>query len=115
MISEHENKPDLIAIGYWSYKWDFKSILPYPSDFIDETWDVNELQVVAAYIAKQPAVEHWRGYSACRLCGEVLGSTCLSDGKFIFPEKFEHYLLAHKVRPPQAFIDHVLRANEKEK
>jgi hypothetical protein len=37
-----------------------------------------------------------------------MGSTCRSDGTFVWPEGFAHYLEEHAVRPPQEFIQHAL-------
>jgi len=39
---------------------------------------------------------------------EFMGANCLSDGTFIWPEGFPHYLEVHAVRPPEAFVKHVL-------
>ena len=39
---------------------------------------------------------------------EVMGSECQTDGVFIWPEGFAHYLEAHAVRPPEEFVRHVL-------
>lgn len=109
MFYKHPDmKTELKAIGYWCRNINEKSNLPYPSEFIDENWDKDELLKVAEYIQCCEPIEYWRGFSTCRLCGECLGTTCLSDGTYIFPEKFEHYLLEHNVKPPQEFIDHVL-------
>jgi hypothetical protein len=84
--------------------------LPWPEDYIDETWNAAEKAVVISYIRKQTqSAQQWRGFSACRLCGETLGTQCLTDGTYIWPEMFEHYLEAHSCKPPQVFIDHVLK------
>ena len=95
----------LIALGYWRETFDHISELPFPSTYINEYWNPVELFVVANHIRKATAVNHWKGDAACRLCDERLGSACLSDGKYIFPEKFEHYLIEHDVKPPKEFIE----------
>lgn len=51
-------------------------------------------------------------WSSCRFCGEGNGSACLTDGTYVWPGGFAHYLLNHAVRPPQEFVDHVLRTRE---
>lgn len=39
---------------------------------------------------------------------ENMGTTCSSDGTFVWPEGFAHYLEEHAVRPPQEFVQHAL-------
>jgi hypothetical protein len=39
---------------------------------------------------------------------QLMGTSCLTDGTFIWPEGFAHYLEAHAVRPPVEFVRHVL-------
>ena len=98
-------------LGYWitnQLNDPFKS-LPWPADFIDLTWDPNERDAVAKYLDSQPDVQHWKGYSFCRLgCKDYhqMGTTDKSDGFYTWPAGFSHYVLAHNVRPPQEFIDH---------
>jgi hypothetical protein len=61
----------------------------------------------------------WKGFAACRICGERLGTTCniTPDGKWKYPAKWEHYIEAHDVRPPdQMFIlDALLWATSEKK
>ena len=40
---------------------------------------------------------------------EVMGSHDMTDGTFIWPEGFAHYLEVHAVRPPAEFVNHVLK------
>jgi hypothetical protein len=40
---------------------------------------------------------------------DTLGSTCLSDGHFIWPQGLAHYVDKHSVRPPDEFVHHALR------
>jgi len=49
----------------------------------------------------------WKGLARCRVCGEAMGTTCnlTPDGKWKYPAKWEHYIEAHDVRPPdEGFI-----------
>lgn len=94
-------------LGYWAaYP---KDTLPHPGDFVDASWDPEEREAVAVYLDSHPAIQYWKGYSSCRLCGEIgLGSTDRSDGVYTWPEGFSHYITVHNVKPPQEFIDHVL-------
>lgn len=81
--------------------------LPDPKDFIDESWPVEERKIIAGYLDVQPVWESWMGYSACRICGTTNGSQCKSDGKYVFPEGFSHYILNHSVKPPIEFLTHI--------
>jgi hypothetical protein len=99
-------------IGYWkTSRANDPSDLPWPGDYIDETWDPAEREAVATYLDAQPDVQAWKGYSFCRLGCEhhsSIGTTDKSDGIFVWPAGFSHYIRKHSVRPPQEFIDHVL-------
>jgi hypothetical protein len=101
------------VIGYWRGKKKKSPIshgfliLPWPEDFIDEFWSAEEAKIVAEYLGKAPEVEHWRGYSSCRLCGIMNGSTDKSDGSYIWPQGFAHYVKEHKVKPPEEFLVHI--------
>jgi hypothetical protein len=50
------------------------------------------------------------GYSDCRFCGCNNGDSDLSDGDYLWPSGFAHYLEAHDVKPPKVFLEHI-RAN----
>lgn len=109
MFSEQPHAPKLIALGYWRRTKDSKENLPFPSDYVDEGWDPKELLFVVNYLRRCKPFIQWLGASGCRLCGKRLGSSCLSDGVYVFPDQFEHYLLEHDVKPPAGFIAHVMR------
>lgn len=47
--------------------------------------------------------------STLRAEPDTLGTSCLSDGHFIWPEGLAHYVDKHSVRPPEEFIRHALR------
>ncbi len=94
------------AIGYWYSIHDPRC--PNPSMFVDASWDVVERDRVIAYLRAGHEMRSWKGYSSCRFCDIYNGTRCLSDGHFIWPEGFAHYLEAHAVRPPDEFVQHVL-------
>ena len=106
-------------IGYWVSKREPE--LPDPHDFVDTTWDPAVRAQVAGYLKRGTTFESWRGSSWCRFegiegkgrqrppCtqGEGLGYKCLTDGTFVWPQGFAHYVEHHGVKPPQEFIDHI--------
>lgn len=118
----------LKLIGYWTPD---KATPPppgylWPGDHVDLTWDATERARVVAYLKEnRRSFVAYAGLSFCRLCKEKAGplnpnrthlepweangSAEFTDGKFIWPEGYLHYVEDHMVRPPQEFIDHVLR------
>lgn len=114
----------LSHIGYWAknpnrnkcrYYLTKALILPWPEDFISESWNPEERDKVATYLDSAPFppnTEWWRGDSRCRLCGKLLGYRDHIDGTYTWPEGFSHYLREHNVRPPKEFVGHVLRQLE---
>lgn len=107
-------------VGYWRGlpKKSFfgnKTIIDYPdlpdvNDFIDPKWDSTEKEKVISYILdKGKIVNRCMGWSDCRICGIRNGSNCCGDGKWVWPEGFVHYLEIHNVKPPQEFIDYVIK------
>jgi len=100
----------LRAIGYWHS--DYEPGLPDPEAFVDRSWDADERTAVIAYLRGGKEYIAWRGLSWCRFnCGiddVAMGFRCLTDGTFIWPEGFAHYLEVHAVRPPDEFVRHVL-------
>lgn len=84
---------------------------PAAKDCVDAAWEEAERHTVIAYmdgVGVDGIVASYRGMSLCRICGTRNGSTDISDGAYVWPSGYTHYLEAHTVKPPQAFIDHVL-------
>lgn len=65
---------------------------------------------MAAYLDKGSLFMTQCGLSWCRFhCGEKsMGYREWTDGYFYWPEGLSHYVRCHQVRPPAAFVDHVL-------
>ena len=107
-------------VGYWrgihrkSYRGDFMiaNFLECPdvNDFIDLAWNEEERKKVSSYLKKGRIKYSWMGCSECRICRKWdNGSHCLTDGEWIWPEGFAHYIEKHNVKPPQEFVDYVLQ------
>ena len=139
IIDKHPDKPELElkAIGYWRANgvpemvaklcsWRVPDMsLPDPKRFIGK-WASTEIKKrVVDYVKSAPAIIHWMGSSTCRLkCPDPsdrvwaknqimsLGGTCLSDGTYVWPAGFYHYLDVHDVIPPSVFIEHVLAKSD---
>lgn len=102
-------------LGYWRSGRDNSptKALPWPGDFVDTTWDEAEREAIAKYLEAGKTHQSWRGNSSCRLgghpsCEHLRGYRDFTDGIYVWPEAFAHYVRVHGVKPPQEFIDHAL-------
>lgn len=110
-------------IGYWSVSKKYQKLLseskrkeltkslkldlPNAEDYIDNSWNVVERDSVVEYLNSGKRVAMWMGSSDCRICGCCNGNTDLSDGNYIWPMGFSHYVKVHNVKPPEEFLEHV--------
>jgi hypothetical protein len=99
-------------IGYW--KESIFDPLPEPQRMVVHGWDPAERTKVADYLrTKGDPCDASYGYAHCRFeCGitdEEMGCRDLSDGIYVWPEGFAHYVEKHNVQPPDEFIAYVLR------
>ena len=117
---------DLIEIGFWKDSKN-KSLprneiegRPHPCDFVDSLWCSTNAGVVAAVLRylKSAYLESYElGYSYCRFgdCAAaietpmVMGACNMTDGVYIWPEGYAHYIVAHHVRPPVQFLAHIMK------
>jgi hypothetical protein len=124
VVSMHPDKPGvhgLPHIGYWAESQDplkdryetKRILLPWPGDFLDPEWRGHEKNMVIVHLRDAPNVEHWRGFSSCRLCTQHHGSTDKSDGAYVWPSGLAHYVEEHSLRPPPEFVSHIIRYNNR--
>lgn len=101
-------RANLKNIGFW-HDLHCPS-LPHPREFVDPSWNAAERAVVLAYLKtrKGRTVTGRRGSSRCRICDCSNGSEDFSDGVYLWPSGYAHYVEVHHVKPPQAFIEHVV-------
>lgn len=98
-----------VGIGYWAPPPTF----PDPRNFVDVNWSTDERAMVLKYLRSAPRDKEWRwlGYSMCRfgcgISGVELGTGDQTDGIYIWPVGFAHYVEKHAVRPPEVFIQHI--------
>ncbi|CAM9693667.1 unnamed protein product [Choristocarpus tenellus] len=105
-------------VGFWNDPRNLDDLRPDPRLFVDESWGSKSVEVAAVILyIKTGYIESFElGYSFCRFgCGlkdEVgdtpgmteMGCCTLTDGEYIWPEGYEHYIRRHAVRPPDTFI-----------
>jgi hypothetical protein len=96
----------LNLIGYWASPWygpDAGPGWPDPRDVIGP-WDAADRQAIIHYLQGGIVFEAYKGFSLCRICQVMLGSCELTDGRWAWPEKLEHYVEAHDVQLPPEFV-----------
>lgn len=107
-----EPPPYEVQVEQWEEEQAYRDGLSDPRDFVDESWDPGERAKVIDYLKNADTFERWMGVSFCRFdCGTndfSMGSCCYTDGTYVWPQGFAHYLEHHAVKPDQSFIDHVL-------
>ncbi|MBL0745979.1 hypothetical protein [Nocardioides baculatus] len=97
----------LILIGYW--KSEQQPQLPDPRRFVDPSWDRDERDLVAGYLRGGLPVVHMMGHSPCRMCSsQQNGVSELTNGGYLWPEGFAHYVADHEVRLPDEFVQHAI-------
>lgn len=111
-MTSGRDKQGRIRIGFWYSERE--PDLPNPKEFVDKDWDVSVLDKVVRYLSRsQFAGPAYKGCSTCRICGCSNGSTDMSDGVYVWPSGFKHYLSAHYVRPTAKFVAHALSQCER--
>jgi ankyrin repeat protein len=99
----------LKPIGFWRQTREEESELPHPSDLVDETWPYRERVRVATYLRNGEKIAGYLGFSFCRLeCGlpwDYMGNGDFTDGEWVWPEGFAHYVEHHAVKPPKEFLE----------
>ncbi len=87
--------------------------LPLPHEWIDTEWDPAERDRIVTYLKAGKELIAWRGNSWCRFekcpVDYLQGYRDLTDGVYVWPEAFPHYVAAHNVKPPEEFLKHALR------
>lgn len=87
-----------MQFGYWSDTITPESYRSHPVT-PDEAWD--RLALGLTYV-------QWRGFATCRVCGEAVGSQCLTfDGVVTWPEGLAHYR-EHGLQLPVELVEHLL-------
>jgi hypothetical protein len=112
----------LKAVGYWDdrfrkgiSRWPFRAsrgyrCYPSPMDLVDAAWNPDIRSALRSYLCSGHEFCSWLGYASCRFsCGipdDRMGCRDLSDGVWVWPEGLAHYVEAHAVILPEAFVEH---------
>lgn len=100
MATRTVNRTKFTIVGYWGKG-------SSPERRVDKTWKGQQRRAVLAFIKAGVKVNQTRGWANCRMCGEPLGSCdlILPGGKYLCPDKYDHYIKRHHVKPPKKFIN----------
>jgi hypothetical protein len=102
----------MTPIGYWRSNTLADILgtahLPDPRNQVDRSWNATERARVVAYLKAGQVHESWFGFSRCRLCLCPNGSTDRTDGVYVWPDGYAHYVEDHAVKPPDEFVQYVL-------
>jgi len=104
-------KPEPRRDGFWTCARDEEArsaIFPMTDE---------EIVAIVSYMEASTAHAQCLGFANCRICNVRLGTADMitPDGKWIFPERREHYVLAHGVRPDDDFVADALAWRRKRK
>lgn len=95
-------KKKYLKVGFWKegpggYEEDVK--------FLRGDLTFKEKEAVLAYIAASTKHAQYKGWASCRECKMRLGDSDMltPDKKYLFPERYEHYICDHRVLPPEGF------------
>lgn len=90
--------------GYW--RSEQEPDLPLPVQQSEPVFaDFIRLLIEVQKVAR---VDHYKGWSTCRICGIHNGSAEYEFGGYRWPSGLEHYLTHHNVHPSAAFMRMIL-------
>lgn len=102
----------LKSIGFWPEKYD--EYHP-PLFLVDAAFDESNCKKITEYLTQGEELFAWLGFSHCRFRCEVendeMGCRDLTDGEWVWPEGFSHYIQNHKLSLPIDFIEHIKSRN----
>lgn len=98
----------LKQVGFWR-EFTLFDQRPDPRDLVDERWHPAQRAEVVAHLKAGRELEAYFGTSTCRICGCRNGHQDLTDGTYVWPSGYAHYVEVHGVKPPADFIAHCLR------
>ena len=84
-------------------------VLVQPHHLINELWYVGkDKNKIVKYLDEGKDIASYMGKSKCRICQQSLGSHDLTDGRYLWPEKFSHYISEHNICLPDFFFRHMV-------
>jgi hypothetical protein len=106
----------LKLLGYWKNNYKENEKYPNPNKFLSsQFWDdiykkyYIHKDYIVTYLDGGIRLNHYRGFSTCRICSDILGSCERTDYVYIWPDKLSHYVKEHDLILPIDFIEHTLK------
>ncbi|KUL28012.1 hypothetical protein [Actinoplanes awajinensis] len=94
----------LRLIGYWAGPSE-PEVWPDARDFLSPAMPAEDRDAVVTYLHSGTVYLAFAGYSVCRVCGILNGTTELTDGEhFVWPSGLTHYVKAHDLRLPDEVL-----------
>lgn len=62
-----------------------------------------EAYIDTLFITDEGHVEHYKGWSDCRICGTKNGSSEYIFKNHRWPSGYRHYVIKHSIKPPKSF------------
>jgi hypothetical protein len=94
-----------------------------PQEWVDEDWARENYRMIstclvpflrAGYIESYEIGYSWCRFPECSAGGtKELGCATQTNGVFVWPEGFSHYVLKHNVRPPAELVDLAIKDVDK--
>jgi hypothetical protein len=100
---------EFTAIGYWNDGLYYHDYI-WPQEIVSDE-PVENAKEIAEYLKQGVVATYWKGYSSCRICDKRLGTTCKTDGTFIWPDMLDHYVTDHNIVLPEEFVNHIKENN----
>jgi hypothetical protein len=103
---EKDYFPSITVEGYWYSE--HHPEYPMPVANVLTTEEANIIYGLIVEKEKIARVVRYKGLSKSRITGERLGCREFITDKWIWPGDFaEHYVLKHRVKPTEAFLDYI--------
>ncbi len=109
----------LTHIGFWldkKPKLDPENYGEINEDGIHRSWPIENVEwndferdVVLDTLSKGSSGASYKGSSSCRICGKRLGTCDVFNDQYVWPDKYDHYITEHGIKPPDHFIDHCFK------
>ena len=105
-------KYDLKVEGYWYEKpyskYSKESVYPMPIPNILTPEEAEKIYNLIIQKEVKARVVLYRGFSYSRITGETLGSREYQTDEWLWPGDFaEHYVLKHRVKPSDEFLEYI--------
>lgn len=92
--------------GFW--KGPGQTELPMPVEHGIPFPEKDDFVARLKSIQKRAQIIHFKGFSRCRICNKINGTTEYSYSGWNWPEGYLHYIVDHNVSPSVEFFNFVM-------